>query len=122
MPATSSTYGPSVRRPLSVSGTRTNAAAAAVVRRIPAGIQAGRSKSAPQPVGAEAGVAHAPALRALAHVLAELLGVERLHRAVLALDSRHHERFSVAGGDGREGGFLGQRQELHADATVRPFG
>src|SRR5919201_71139 len=84
-------YGPAVRRPASDSGsgrsTQTRSAAAA---RIPPGTQSGRSalsRSTTQAVGTETDVGELAALRALAHVLGKLLRIERLDRAVLALDA-----------------------------------
>src|SRR6185436_7330020 len=68
----------------------------------------------------EADIADLAALRALAHVLGELLRVHRLRRAVLALDARDDERLAV-GGDDRSKFHVGKGNQLHADAAVRPF-
>src|SRR3954468_24011098 len=89
--AVSAKYGPALFRPESDGGSgwpsQTRNAAAA---RIPPGTQSGRaalSSSITQLVGAEADVGELAALRALADVLGKLLPVERLHRAILALDA-----------------------------------
>jgi hypothetical protein len=53
-------------------------------------------------------------------VLGELLRVERLERAVLAPDSRDDQRFPVGDRERSEGDSVGKREQLHADAAVRP--
>src|SRR2546429_6835808 len=96
---------------------RSSAAAA----RIPPGTHSGRSalsRSITKPVWAEAHVSQLAALRALAHVLGELLRVERLHRAGLALDARHHERVAVGHRNICQRNIFPQPAELPADAAV----
>src|SRR2546426_11647466 len=88
-----------LRSPLNEGGSgRPSHRSSAAAARIPPGTHSGRSalsRSITKPVWAEAHVSELAALRALAYVLRKLLRVERLHRAVLALDARHHERFAV---------------------------
>src|SRR5579859_3051983 len=55
-----------------------------------------------QAVGAEAHVAELAALRALADVLGELLRIQRLDRAVLALDAGDDERLAICNSCGGE--------------------
>src|SRR5258708_31098300 len=69
----------------------------------------------------EADVGELAALRTLADVLGELLRIERLERAVLALDAGDDQRFAVAHRDIRQGNVFRQRDELHADATIGPL-
>src|SRR5947209_9099101 len=121
--AVSAAYGPAVRRPISVAGsglpTQTRSAAAA---RIPPGTHSGRSAlscSSTQSVGSEADVGELAALRALADMLGERLALERLDRAVLALDARDGERLAAGEGDIGQVDALRQSEELHADAAVR---
>src|SRR5882672_9771743 len=114
------------RSPASEAGSgrpihTSNAAAA----RIPPGTQSGRSAlmlSATQAVWAEAHVGELAALRALADVLGKLLRVQRLHRAVLALDAGDGERLAVRHRDICQRNIFRKSNQLHADAAVGPLG
>src|SRR5689334_6803023 len=70
--------------------------------------------SFPQPIRPEPDVADLAALRALSHVLRDLLLVERLERAVLALDAAHHQRVAVGHCDRCKRNVLRKREQLHA--------
>src|SRR5690348_7394452 len=86
----------------------------------PPGAVAATRRSFSEAIRAEADVAQLAALRALADVLGELLRVQRLHRAVLALDAGDDERLAVAERDRRQLFLLRDRDQLHADPAVRP--
>src|SRR5579859_1602577 len=75
-----------------------------------------------QAVGAEAHVAELAALRALADVLGELLRIQRLDRAVLALDAGDDERLAVGEGGGSERGLFRECEELNPDAAIWTLG
>src|SRR2546426_2738619 len=115
-----------LRSPLNEGGSgRPSHRSSAAAARIPPGTHSGRSvlsRSITKPVWAEAHVSELAALRAFSDVLGELLRVERLHRAVLALDARHHERFAVGQRNICQRNIFRQSDELHADATVGPLG
>src|SRR5215213_3924964 len=102
---TRSAYGPAVRKPTREGGSGTSHARTAVAARIPAGAHAGRravsssgSSAGFKAIRPEADIAQSPPLGALAHVLGELLGVERLGGAVLPLHAGHRQGLAVGGG------------------------